>query len=148
MEPCTAAVVGARQPPTWGDLSDHQQKLAQLREAHMLEVETAFPGGGPRRAEPGKPRAAYDPQRTTLAQRRRVRVAELKALGEDEARLLGLRHVSERTLKRLAAAWRGTGIAGCVDGRWLRLGNGHLSIGEEIREAISRFGRRACTAAG
>jgi hypothetical protein len=66
-------------------------------------------------------------------------VAELKALGEDEARLLGLRQVSERTLKRLAAAWRGTGIAGCVDGRWLLLGNGHLSIGEEIREAISRF---------
>jgi hypothetical protein len=135
-EPCTAVVVGARQPPTWGDLTDHQQKVAHLRAAHMLEVETGFRGGGPRRAEPGEPRAAYDPQRTTLGQRRRAKVAELKALGAGEARLLGLGQVSERTLKRLAAAWREAGIAGCVDGRWLRPGNGHPSIGEEIREAI------------
>jgi hypothetical protein len=131
-----ATVAGARQPSTWGDLTDHQQKLVLLRAAHLLEVETGFRSGDPRRAEPGEPRPSYHPQRTTLGQRRRAKVAELKTLGGDETRLLGLDRVSERTLKRLAAAWRQAGISGCVDGRWLRPSNGRPSISEEVREAI------------
>jgi hypothetical protein len=44
--------------------------------------------------------------------------------------------VSERTLKRMAAAWRKDGLIGCADGRWLRASHGRPSITEEIREAI------------
>jgi hypothetical protein len=135
-EPGAAAGVGVRQPATWGDLTDHQQEVVRLRAAHLLEVETGFRGGDSRRAGPGEPRREYDPDRTTLGQRRRAKVAELQALGGDEARLLGLGRVSERTLKRLAAAWRRAGVAGCVDGRWLRPSSGHPSISEAVREAI------------
>ena len=60
----------------------------------------------------------------------------LKALGSGEAAVLGLGRVSERTLKRMAAAWKERGPAGCIDGRWVRAGGGHPSVTEEVREAI------------
>lgn len=107
-----------------------------MRVGHLLEVETGFRSGDPRRAVAGEPRPAYDPQHTTLGQRRRAKVAEFKALGREEAALLGLARVSERTLKRMAAGWRNAGLAGCIDGRWLRVGGGHPSITEPVREAI------------
>jgi len=44
--------------------------------------------------------------------------------------------VSERTLRRMAGAWKDRGPAGCIDGRWLRPRAGHPSITEEVREAI------------
>src|SRR6266540_2851784 len=48
----------------------------------------------------------------------------------------GLGQVSERTLKRLAADWRRSGMVGLIDGRWLRPSSGHPSITEELQEAI------------
>jgi hypothetical protein len=126
----------ARQPAAWEDLTPAQQQLLRLRVAHLLEAETGFRSGDPLQALPGEPRPAYDPATTTLGQRRRAKAAELRALGCDEAGLLGLDAVSERTLKRLAAAYRRAGMVGCIDGRWLRPSNGHPSISEEVREAI------------
>ena len=76
-----------------------------------------------------------------MEQRRQAKAAELKALGPDEAALLGLGRVSERTLKRMSAAIREDGLAGCIDRRWVRACTGHRSISEEVREAI--FAARA-----
>jgi hypothetical protein len=82
---CRAAVPAAkagnaRQPPAWDDLTRHQQEIARLRAAHVLEAETGFRSGDPRRASAGEPRLAYDPARTTLEQRRRAKAAELRSL--------------------------------------------------------------------
>jgi hypothetical protein len=130
------AVTAVRQPPAWGDLTGYQQELVRLRAAHVLEAETGFRSGDPLQAAPGEPRLSYDPERTAVGQRRRAKVAELKALGAQEAALLGLGRVSERTLKRLAASWRRAGMAGLIDGRWLRPSHGRPSISEEVREAV------------
>jgi hypothetical protein len=124
------------QPPSLDDLTEYQREVVRLRAAHLLETETGFRGGDPSHPAPREPRPAYDPQSTTLGQRRRAKVAELKALCVDEAALLGLGRVSERTLKRMAAAWRESGPVGCIDRRWLRASHGRPSITEEIREAI------------
>jgi hypothetical protein len=59
--------------------------------------------------------------------------AGLLELSAGSVLLLG---VSERTLRRMADAWKDRGPAGCIDGRWLRPGAGHPSITEEVREAI------------
>ena len=125
-----------RQTPVMEDLTPTRQEQLRLRVAHLLEAETGFRRGDPRQALPGEPHPAYDPAITTLGQRRRAKVAELGRLGRDEARMLGLEQVSERTLERLAAAYQRFGIIGCVDGRWLRRGGGHPSVSEELREAI------------
>ncbi|ACZ86509.1 transposase [Streptosporangium roseum] len=121
---------------TWGDLTEYQRDVVRLRVAHLLEAETGFRGGDRHHREDGEPRPGYDPGRTTVTQRRLAKVAELAALGAQEARLLGLGQVSERTLKRMAAAFREHGSLGCVDGRWLRASHGRPSVTEEIREAI------------
>jgi hypothetical protein len=126
----------AGQPPALEDLTGYQLQVVHMRAAHLLEAETGFRGGDPLHPAPGEPRPVYDPRRTTLGQRRRAKVAELRSLGAGEAALLGLGQVSERTLKRMAAGWRDRGLAGCIDRRWLRTGGGHPGITEEIREAI------------
>ena len=126
----------AGQPPALGDLTDYQREVVRLRVAHLLEAETGFRSGDPLHPEPGEPRPAYDPRTTMLGQRRRAKAAELNALGGEEAALLGLGSVSERTLRRMADAWKDRGPAGCIDGRWLRPRAGHPSITEEVREAI------------
>jgi transposase InsO family protein len=126
----------AGQPASLDDLTGYQREVVELRVGHLLEAETGFRGGDPLHPGPGEPRPAYDPRSTTLGQRRQAKVAELKVLGADEAALLGLGQVSERTLKRMAAAWRRSGPAGCIDRRWLRAGGGHPSVTEEVREAI------------
>ena len=130
-----------RQPPVLDDLTDLQRQVVWLRVAHLLEAETGFRGGDPLRPEPGEPRPGYDPRSTTLGQRRRAKAAELQALGGEEAAVLGLGKVSERTLERMAAAWKDRGPAGCIDGRWVRPGGGHPSITEEVREAIFEIRR-------
>jgi hypothetical protein len=130
-----------RQPVTLNDLTDYQQEVVRLRAAHVLEAETGFRSGDPLRPAPGEPRPGFDPLSTTLEQRRQAKAAELKALGADEAALLCLGQVSERTLKRMAAAVRDSGLAGCIDRRWVRACSGHRSISEEVREAI--FAARA-----
>jgi hypothetical protein len=125
-----------RQPTVLDDLTAEQADRLRLRVAHLLEAETGFGSGDPRRAAPGEPRPAYDPSTTTLSTRRRAKVAELHALDRQAARMLGVEHVSERTLERLAAAYRRFGVAGCIDGRAVRRCIGHVSVGEEVREAI------------
>jgi hypothetical protein len=132
------AAVPARagQPPVLEDLTGWQREAVRLRVAHLLEAETGFRSGDPLRPEPGEPRPAYDPRATTLGQRRRSKSAELSALSGEEAALLGLAGVSERTLRRMAGAWKDRGPAGCIDGRWLRPQAGHPSVTEEVREAI------------
>jgi hypothetical protein len=125
-----------RQPKTLDDLLPHQRELASLRLAHLLEIETGFRSGDPLRPAPGEPKTAYDPAITTLTQRRWVKVAELRALDPDQARLLALDRVGYRTLIRWDVRRRRFGVLGCVDDRWLRERGGHPSITEEIREAI------------
>ncbi|MFI9617047.1 transposase [Streptomyces sp. NPDC052023] len=132
-----------QQPVTKPDLTEAQLQQARLRAAHLLEAETGYRNGSPSRALPGEPRSAYDPERTTLTQRRRAKAAELKALRPDEAATLGLDRMSERTLRRMAAGSVEDIVAGCADGRWTRKGGGHPSITEEIREAIFAV-RREC----
>ena len=124
-----------RQPVQLGDLSPAQRDLVLLRLAHLLEVETGFRSGTPYRAEPGEPRAGYDPTAVSLGQRRRTKVAELAALEEHSGiAVLGL--ISERTLERMAAAWRRDGIAGLIDRRQVRATGGHPSIDDRVAEAI------------
>jgi hypothetical protein len=103
-----------RQPAGLDDLTDHQRELVRMRYAHLLEVETGYRSGDRLRALPGEPRPGYDPASTTLTERRAAKVAEIKALGLGEARMLGLEQISVRTLKRMAADCRRFGMAGCI----------------------------------
>src|SRR5260370_35722967 len=135
-----------RQPATWKDLTGQQQRLLELRLAHLLEVETGFRSGDPFQAGTEEPRPEYDPGLVPLVtDRRRAKVAELAGLREREpehARLLGLGKVSLRTLERWAARYYSWGEFGCADDRWLRECTGHR-IPEPVREAICA-GRAVC----
>jgi hypothetical protein len=131
-----AAADRGRQPKTAEDLSPHQREVVYLRLAHLLEAETGFRSGDPSRPAPGEPKPEYDPDVTTLTQRRHAKAAELRALDADQARLLGLDRAGYRTLIRWEVARRQLGVVGCADDRWLRPGGGHPSVTEEVREAI------------
>ncbi|MFI5987886.1 transposase, partial [Streptomyces sp. NPDC051555] len=130
------SVRGSRQGVVLGDLTEEQLLRARIRAEHVLEAETGFRAGHPSRALPGEPRPAYDPQTTTLAERRRAKAAEVQALPPVEAAALGLRFLSKRTLERLAGKSGRDLVLACADGRWTRAGGGHQSITEEVREAI------------
>ncbi|MFD0651624.1 transposase [Streptomyces malaysiensis] len=109
----------------------------EQRFANLMEVNCGFRSGDPFRPEPGEPRPEYDPDRTTLTERRAAKAAELSALRPEEARLLlGVARVGVRTLERWERRRRKYGIVGCADHRWLRASGGHPSISEEVREAI------------
>jgi hypothetical protein len=125
-----------RQPPVLEALTAQQLQIVRVRFAHVQEVETGFRAGDRLRAAAGEPRAGYDPACTTLAARRVAKVAELAALQRQDAALLGLAHISVRTLQRWAAACRRYGVLGCVDGHWLRASGGHPGVSEPVREAI------------
>jgi len=125
-----------RQPKTAEDLRPGRRELAGLRMAHLLEVATGFRSGDRLRPGPGEPRPEYDPDTTTLTARRRAKVAELKAMDRQQARLLGLDAVSYHTLIRWENGRRRFGLVGCADDRWLREGGGHPAVTEEVREAI------------
>jgi hypothetical protein len=125
-----------RQPKTARDLDPARLKLARLRMAHLLEVETGFRSGDPMRPEQGEPRPGYRPDATTVTERRRAKAAELKAVNPEEARLLGLESAGYRTLIRWEKDRRRFGLIGCADDRWLRESGGHPSITPEVREAI------------
>ena len=137
-----------RQPRTPGDLKPGRRELAGLRMAHLMEVETGYRSGSPLRALPGEPRPGYDPAVTTLHERRLAKVAEMAALGADSAAMLGLARISERTLVRWAGQCRRSGIAGCIDGHWLRRGGGRYSVTGQLREAIYAVRAEACTGRG
>lgn len=124
------------QPRAVADLTPEQRSRARIRAEHVLEAMTGFRSGHPSRAQPGEPRPAYDPDRTTLTERRLVKVAELKAMPPQEAEMLGLRFMSLRTLERLSSATGESLLLACADGRWTRRSGGHRSITEEVREAI------------
>ncbi|GAA0333866.1 transposase [Streptomyces blastmyceticus] len=129
--------MGDRQQATrFEDLDRDGQKRLRLRLAHFLEAESGFRSGSRHWAREGEPRPEYDPDRTTLTERRLAKVAELKALNPDDARQLGLGRVSDRTLRRWAAAWPERGIMGLADGRLAPVLRGHRSITSEISEAI------------
>jgi hypothetical protein len=138
----------AGQPPVLGDLTDYQREVVRLRVAHLLEAETGFRSGDPLHPEPGEPRPAYDPRATMLGHRRQAKAAELNALGGEEAALLGLGQVSERTLRRMAGAWKDRGPAGCIDGRWLGRGPGIPASPRRCGRRSSRSGRRPGTGPG
>ena len=117
------------------DLTDQQLAWLSCRVAHVLEAETGFRRGSVLEAADGEPRAQYDPAVTNVGQRRRAKVAELRALGE-QAGLLGLAHVSERTLERFAAAYEREGVFGLIDRRWVRCCGGHPSLSPAVLEAL------------
>jgi hypothetical protein len=137
-----------RQPAVIEDLTEDQQRRLWLRVEHVLEAETGFRSGDPRDPRPGEPRAGYDPATSTAGQRRRAKVAELRALGRDDAAMLGLAQVSERTLKRLAAAYWRSGVAGCIDGRLVRRSGGHPVSATRSGRRSKRCTPRRCTVPG
>ena len=126
----------ARQPRTLADLTKDQLERARLRAAHVLEAETGFREGHPARAMEGEPRPAYDPDRTTLTQRRYAKAAEIEAMPRPEAVRCGLQHLSYRTLVRLSGLMGDSLLLACADGRWTRRRSGHRTITKEVREAI------------
>ena len=145
--PCrtTAAQCPARrpgQPPVLDDLTDYQREVVRMRVAHLLEAETGFRSGDPLHPEPGEPRPGYDPRSTTLGQRRRAKAAELQALGGEEAALLGLGKVSERTLERMAAAWKDKGRPGASTGGGSGPAAGIPASPGKYARRSSRSGRR------
>ncbi|MFI9341250.1 transposase [Streptomyces sp. NPDC052773] len=126
-----------RQPASWSDVKPEKRPLMEQRFAHLMEVNCGFRSGDPFRPEPGEPRPEYDPDRTTLGERRAAKVAELAVLRPEEAKLLlGVATVGVRTLERWEKRRRKYGIVGCADHRWLRASGGHPSVSEEVREAI------------
>ncbi|MGQ4425934.1 extracellular solute-binding protein [Streptomyces violaceoruber] len=72
-----------RQPQRVEDLHGHDLTRAQIRAAHLLEVQTGYRSGSRYWAMPGEPRPEYDPECTTLTERRRAKAAELKEWQED-----------------------------------------------------------------
>ena len=66
------------------DLTAGEREQLHLRVAHVLEAETGFRSGSPLRALDGEPRPEYDPDATTLGQRRAAKAAELRALGPEQ----------------------------------------------------------------
>ncbi|MEU6472433.1 transposase [Streptomyces massasporeus] len=118
------------------ELPEGERERLRLRLEHLLEVETGFRSGSRYWARPDEPRAAYDPATTTVTERRRAKAVELSTLSREEARQLGWSGVGERTLGRMAAAYRERGPAGLVDGRRTGAARGRRSVGPEVEEAI------------
>ncbi|MFJ3138514.1 transposase [Streptomyces sp. NPDC086843] len=125
-----------RQRPRSEDLQEHDLTRAKIRMAHLLEVQTGYRSGSRYWAQPGEPRPEYDPEQTTLTERRRAKVAELKGLDRREAKQLGLEWISERTLERMAAQYAECGLMGLADGRWAPPLRGRRTVTEELAEAI------------
>lgn len=127
-----------RQPKTMSDLPPEKQQLTLLRLAHLNEVETGYRSGDPLLAAPGEPRPQYDPDTTTLTQRRQAKAEELhRAAAEnpEEAAALGLKQVGYRTLIRWDMDRRRFGPVGVADDRWLREATGRR-ISPNVREAL------------
>lgn len=122
--------------PLIEELSEQDLGRARIRLEHLLEVETGFRSGSRYWARPGEPRPAFDPATTSLGGRRRAKAAEMGELSEAEAARLGLESASERTLQRMAARYRESGLVGLADGRWTRRPGGHPSVTDEVEEAI------------
>ncbi|MFI8343338.1 transposase [Streptomyces sp. NPDC085639] len=122
--------------PLVEEMSKQDLARVRVRLEHLMEVETGFRSGSRHWARPGEPRPAFDPAMTSISERRRSKVAELSTLSDAEAAQLGLESVSVRTLQRMAARYRESGLAGLADGRWTRRAGGHPSVTAEVEEAI------------
>ncbi|MFJ4246474.1 hypothetical protein ACIP17_38460 [Streptomyces iakyrus] len=96
-------------------------------ERHVREVETGQPGPG----AAGPPRAEYDPQARTLAQREEAKAAELSAAGMP---------TSVVTVRRMRARYRREGVWGLVDHRATRprslLGRADERVVAALREVL------------
>jgi hypothetical protein len=125
-----------RQEALHEDLEPGKRELARLRMSHVLEMRTGFRSGSRLRPGPDEPKPEYDPDATTLSQRRRAKVAEFAALDPEHARMLGLEQTSFRTVVRWDLGERARGLIGCADERWLRESGGHPSVSEHVRTAI------------
>ncbi|MFD5192823.1 transposase [Streptomyces sp. NPDC058357] len=127
-----------RQPKAMDDLDDHQRQIIMLRMEHLLEAKTGYRSGDPLYALPHEPLPQYDPDITTLTQRRKAKAKELlKAAAEApaQAKANGLHKASLRTLIRWDTARAKYGPIGVADDRWLREATGH-TISPELREAL------------
>ncbi|WP_326589279.1 Mu transposase C-terminal domain-containing protein [Streptomyces brevispora] len=108
-------IVGAEMPQAvtqWGlfeTAPEDARRKALAWQRHIREVETGLPGGTDS-AE--MPRAEYDPDRFTLAQREEAKAAELTAIGFGP--------VSRTTVQRMRLAYRKQGLWGLVDHRTTR----------------------------
>jgi hypothetical protein len=67
-----------RQPKAMDDLELGERTIVELRMEHLREVETGFRNGHPLAALPHEPRPQYDPNTTTLTERRLAKVDELR----------------------------------------------------------------------
>ncbi|WP_435279422.1 transposase [Streptomyces sp. 1222.5] len=127
-----------RQPKSMDDLTPEQRTIVLLRMEHLREVVTGFRNGHPLAALPHEPRPQYDPDTTTLTQRRLAKMDELRKVAAEapaQARANGLHRVSMRTLIRWDTAQAKYGPIGVADDRWLREATGH-KITPELREAL------------
>ncbi|MET7458458.1 Mu transposase C-terminal domain-containing protein, partial [Streptomyces sp. NPDC005574] len=97
-------------------------------ELHVREVETGHPGGS---GAVGPPRAEYDPDVRTLAQREEAKAAELSAAGMS---------TSAVTVRRMRARYRDGGVWGLVDQRTVRprsaLGRADERVVAALREVL------------
>lgn len=97
-------------------------------ERHVREVETGQPGGP---GAAGPPRAEYDPDARTLAQREEAKAAELSAAGMP---------TSAVTVRRMRARYRNDGVWGLVDQRAARprsaLGRADERVVAALREVL------------
>ncbi|WP_259670021.1 hypothetical protein [Streptomyces sp. ID38640] len=95
---------------------------------HVREVETGRPCGS---GAAGPPRAEYDPQARTLAQREEAKAAELSAAGMP---------TSAVTVRRMRARYRQDGVWGLVDHRATRgrsvLGRADERVVAALREVL------------
>ncbi|MCX5053066.1 MULTISPECIES: transposase [unclassified Streptomyces] len=127
-----------RQPKGVLDLPPSKRPLMMLRVDHLREVETGFRSGDPLNALPREPKPQYDPNSTTLTERRHAKVRELRqdtVRNPDLAAAHCLDKVSYRTLIRWDLDRRRFGPVGCADDRWLRESTGR-QISAAVREAI------------
>lgn len=109
------SIVGAEMPQAvtqWGlfeTAPEEARRKALAWQRHIREVESGLPGGTD---SGGVPRAEYDPDRFTLAQREEAKAAEMTAIGFGP--------VSRTTVQRMRLAYRKQGLWGLVDHRTTR----------------------------
>lgn len=109
------SIVGAEMPQAvtqWGlfeTAPEEARRKALAWQRHIREVESGLPGGTD---SGGVPRAEYDPDRFTLAQREEAKAVELTAIGFGP--------VSRTTVQRMRLAYRKQGLWGLVDHRTTR----------------------------
>lgn len=130
-------IVGGERPQAvtqWGlfeTAPEDARRRALAWQRHIHEVESGLPEG------PGtgqEPRAAYDPNRFTLAQREQAKAAELTASGFGT--------ISRTTVQRMRLAYRKQGLWGLVDHRTTRrpspAGRADARVIAAIKEALRR----------